>query len=298
MPLNLAVVTLKTYLGATIAEQTTRQDGAYYFVDLNPATYMVRAAAPAGFTLVLSDIVTQISANTVVEFDFAAILAPTFTPTATATPTATSTHTPTSTDTPTATCTPTPTATLVPTSMATPTSTSTATATMTATPEPSLTPTATPAPFAILGRVWSDLDADGTPGPGEEGISGVQLTLFIDRNQDGKFSSDEVVFARAETDILGEFVIESVPVGAYLLMETDPPGYLSTTPNVVPAEAFRAGQLVFVAFGDRPQRKVFLPALLGHYTPATSIMMETRSSSTNVRKSLARTATLRPERMD
>lgn len=69
----------------------------------------------------------------------------------------------------------------------------------------------------------------------------------------------------AVTEADGSFSLTDLPVGAvYLLLEIDPPGYQSTTPNWMWVELppSAAGQVVFRWFGDwRPEyHRVYLPA--------------------------------------
>lgn len=284
MPLSAAVVTLKTYLGAIVSEQNTSHEGSYRFEEVNPATYLVGMTAPPGFQPVLSDIVTQIRANTTVQLDFPAAWASTATPTATASPTPMNT----------ATLTPTPTRTATPTATPSPTATPTATGTPTRTATPTVTPTATVASFTIIGRVWLDVNGNRDPDPDEKGIAGARISLITDSSRDGVISPDDVVVAQTTTDALGEYVIESVPVGAYVLFEADLPGYSSTTPNLVAIVVDTEGQTVSVDFGDRTPAKVYLPLLMRR----TESTQGTRSLFENVRKPLSRIDTLWPERLD
>jgi type II secretory pathway pseudopilin PulG len=87
----------------------------------------------------------------------------------------------------------------------------------------------------IRGTVYDDLDVDGTLTGGEAGIPGVLLSLDTGE--------------QTHTDDAGvyEFV---VPVGSYVVVETDPETYSSTTPNSVDADILATGDTVTVNFGD------------------------------------------------
>ncbi|WP_222932384.1 IPTL-CTERM sorting domain-containing protein [Allochromatium humboldtianum] len=95
----------------------------------------------------------------------------------------------------------------------------------------------------ISGRVFADLDGDGVQGPGEPGISGVLVTLTS--VSDGSNSSTTL------TDSSGRYQFDPVVPGSYILVETDPPNYASTTLNNIPASVAANGEVV-VDFGDQP----------------------------------------------
>lgn len=131
------------------------------------------------------------------------------------------TPTPTATATPTAS--PTPTATPSPTPSPTPTSTATPTATFTSTP----TPTATVCPVEIAGRVWEDVNGDGLREPDEPALAHAIVTLW-----QGEEALQSVV-----TGGEGRYSFPALTPGAYRVVETDPPGFRSTTANEVEIEA-------------------------------------------------------------
>ncbi len=167
---------------------------------------------------------------------------PTDTPTSTATVTVTSTSTPTETptDTPTRTPTDTPTVTATRTPTETPTLTPTATSTATVTDTPTATPTPTPAPGRIFGTVFTDLNASGTQDPGELGIGGVTVSLY-DHNG--------VFVASVLTAFDGTYRFSNLTADTYSVVETDPAGYVSTTPNNVSVPVTSGGSFE-VDFGD------------------------------------------------
>ncbi|MCI0479729.1 carboxypeptidase regulatory-like domain-containing protein, partial [Candidatus Uhrbacteria bacterium] len=88
----------------------------------------------------------------------------------------------------------------------------------------------------IYGKVYQDVDGDGTPDPGESGIPRVEIRLT------GQSRS-------VLTDNFGMFYFP-LPAGTYSLTEVDPPGYTSTTANMV-SVTLTAGQMATVNFGDR-----------------------------------------------
>ena len=98
----------------------------------------------------------------------------------------------------------------------------------------------------LLGTVFDDLDMDGVMIMGEPGISGVQITL--DTGQ------------QLTTDAVGEYRF-LVPVGTYNVVETDPDGYGSTTPNYAQVTILD-GDSVIVDFGDNAN--ALLGRILGY----------------------------------
>ncbi|MCW5853098.1 MAG: hypothetical protein KIT87_23725, partial [Anaerolineae bacterium] len=180
----------------------------------------------------------------------------TSTPTDTATSTPTDTPTPTPTDTPTETATPTPTDTATPTytPTPTPTDTPTATSTSTATETATLTPTATSTPIVatISGVVYEDRNGNGVWNPGEPGLAGVSLTLST-AGGDGLFGTlDDVVVGTTTSGPGGAYLFTQAAGGLFLVRETDPAGYTSTTPNAVMVTASLGG-ITTADFGDVAQ---------------------------------------------
>ena len=186
----------------------------------------------------------------------------TATATGTASPTPTNSRTPTATRTPSSTATPTPSSTATPTTASSPTLTGTpptATRTPTGTP-PTATvpptrvatwtptntriPTSTPtgAPIGqVRGMVWQDEDEDGELGLGEPPLPGVLITL---RNQEGDPLDTRM------SDGAGVYAFTDVLPGVYIVEETDPLGYYSTTANSVQIEIV-GDEAVGVSFGDK-----------------------------------------------
>lgn len=87
----------------------------------------------------------------------------------------------------------------------------------------------------ISGIVFHDADGDGVQDTGETGIYGVEIQLA---GQNRKVLSDG----------FGKYYFP-LPGGTYTLQEVDPPGYNSTTANVV-SVSITAGQTKMVNFGD------------------------------------------------
>ena len=88
----------------------------------------------------------------------------------------------------------------------------------------------------IRGIVYHDADADGTMDPNETGIYNVEVRL-VGQNKNVK------------TDNFGRYFFP-LAAGDYSIQEVDPPGYASTTPNLV-SISVTAGQTKIVNFGDR-----------------------------------------------
>jgi uncharacterized repeat protein (TIGR01451 family) len=191
--------------------------------------------------------------NSAAENTMANTATPTETPTQTPTETPTVTNTPTQTptlpptQTPTATPTGTPTPTNTPTTTPTATPTDTPTATLSATPTD--TPTATPVTYTVSGTVFNDVNGSGVQDPGELGMSGVKIRL-IGPGPDGLFgTSDDVVVATTYTAGDGSYAFTGVAGGEYLVEESVPSGFGSTTPIVVPIAV--PGGTLPVNFGNR-----------------------------------------------
>jgi hypothetical protein len=115
--------------------------------------------------------------------------------------------------TPTATETPMPSAT--PTNTATPTATSTATPTLTSTPSPT-------APSGMLSvYVCNDLDQDSMCGTGDQPVPGALIEVW---------RSGQLVASHA-TGNDGACEFPALPVGPYQVRESNPPGYVSPSPD-------------------------------------------------------------------
>lgn len=87
----------------------------------------------------------------------------------------------------------------------------------------------------ITGTVYNDLDKNGYKDIGEDGIRGVTIQL-----------NNEM---EATTNDFGYYKF-TIPVGTYKVIETDLPGYGSTTNNTVSASISSQGDSTTVNFGD------------------------------------------------
>lgn len=94
----------------------------------------------------------------------------------------------------------------------------------------------------IAGEVYVDINANGIPESGEATLGGVTITL---RNSQG------VVIATTTTTVNGTYLFTNVPPGSYIVEETDPIGFTSTTLNQV-AVILPAGGAAVANFGDLP----------------------------------------------
>lgn len=77
----------------------------------------------------------------------------------------------------------------------------------------------------ISGHVFVDMDDDQVPDEGE-GLSDIVVSLFPDANTDG-VADDNVPIEIQLTLADGSFVFPSVPVGHYVIAESQPAGYVS-----------------------------------------------------------------------
>src|SRR4030095_12113574 len=64
---------------------------------------------------------------------------------------------------------------------------------------------------------------------GDSGLSGVSIELYSDPNHDGN-PSDGAVIRVATTDAAGDYELLNLSTGAYVVVESDLPGYASTAP--------------------------------------------------------------------
>jgi len=92
----------------------------------------------------------------------------------------------------------------------------------------------------VSGKVFKDVDGDGAQYEDEDGISGVSIWL--------KDSEGSLEHATTTGD--GAYVFTGVAAGSYIVMETDPDGFASTTPNEVPISVATDGAAT-ANFGDQ-----------------------------------------------
>ncbi len=82
---------------------------------------------------------------------------------------------------------------------------------------------------SISGTVYNDLNLSGDFDGGEPGLAGAVIDLILDTNGNGLVDPVDIVYASpAVTDGNGDYSFASVPVGTYIIRETDPAGYYST----------------------------------------------------------------------
>jgi len=93
---------------------------------------------------------------------------------------------------------------------------------------------------AVSGTVFNDGNGNGRQEPGETGLSGVPVEL-IDANG--------VTVQETTTTAAGVFAFTDVAPGAYTVVETDPDGFVSTSPNAVPINLAPNGAAT-AGFGD------------------------------------------------
>jgi hypothetical protein len=104
---------------------------------------------------------------------------------------------------------------------------------------------------AVSGRVWHDRNRNQNQDPGESGLAGVVLTL----------KQGTTVVATVQSGPDGGFGFGNLWQGQYDVVETDPAGYSSTTPNTVTVTVSPPGT-VQVAFGDAVSPPIYLPLVI------------------------------------
>jgi|GEM_PF-850846 len=92
----------------------------------------------------------------------------------------------------------------------------------------------------LTGTVWRDRDRDGVIDPGESGIGGVTITLLDASNS---------VVGTTTTAADGTYSFGQLAGGSYTVVETQPNGFGSSTPNSV-ASTIAPGGLNTVNFGE------------------------------------------------
>ncbi len=98
----------------------------------------------------------------------------------------------------------------------------------------------------VFGTVFEDADRNGTHDLGEKGLPGVTVNLT---------NSSEV--GSTLTDGYGRYMLRICASGAYTVRETNPPGYVSTTPDIVRIDLVGGSSDPNpVDFGDMEQEEV------------------------------------------
>ncbi|MCW5848649.1 MAG: hypothetical protein KIT87_00935 [Anaerolineae bacterium] len=237
-----------------IATTTTNANGAYAFTNIPTGVYAVRETDLVGYTSSTPNtVLVVVVGGGIAIANFGDCLGGTSTPTLTPTVTPTSTATPTVCVGPNCPATGTPTVTSTVTRTPTPTPTTCVGPGCAPTGTPTLTPTATsttgPRPGTIIGVVYYDRNCDGARQGGEPGLSGVTITLLATGPDNAFGTADDVIVATTTTDANGAYLFSNVAPGVYMVRETDPAGYISSTPNNVVAVVVDAG-LAIANFGD------------------------------------------------
>lgn len=86
-----------------------------------------------------------------------------------------------------------------------------------------------PSPGNITGYVFEDFDNNAVPAP-IEGIPGVTIKLYTDTNMDGKADPGGLVTSTT-TGSTGFYTITPVPLGNYVIIETQPGNFVSIKDN-------------------------------------------------------------------
>jgi len=92
----------------------------------------------------------------------------------------------------------------------------------------------------ITGTVFYDWNENGTQDPGESGIGGVEVCLYKDDGDD-TYDSGDTLEECVTTNSDGTYRFEDYYPGVYFVVETQPSGLESTTPNVRRVELVVAG---------------------------------------------------------
>ncbi len=91
--------------------------------------------------------------------------------------------------------------------------------------------------------VFNDMNADTAQDTDEDGLSGVSIELL---------GSNGNVVATTMTNAGGAYSFVGIPPGDYVVRETDPDGFISTTDNTVPVSVL-AGDVWVADFGDHTE---------------------------------------------
>ena len=94
----------------------------------------------------------------------------------------------------------------------------------------------------VAGTVFNDLNGNGVRDPAESGIGGVTVRLI------DPITGSTVFTTTTASD--GTYVFDGIPPNNYLVAETDPSGFVSTTSNLV-AVTVPAGGSASAQFGDQ-----------------------------------------------
>jgi hypothetical protein len=104
-----------------------------------------------------------------------------------------------------------------------------------------------------------DQNQNGLQDNNEAGISKVRLILRPDADSDARAGGTDDIYALTEHDGGYEFV--GLPPSTYLIIEDDPAGFFSTTPNEVRINGAPPTSDIATDFGDCPYWYTYLPIL-------------------------------------
>ncbi len=93
----------------------------------------------------------------------------------------------------------------------------------------------------ISGVVYYDWDQSHSQGLGEDGIPNVQVCLYEDSNNNGSLDAGEPQLACQNTASDGSYVFSNYLPGNYIVTETNPAGYDSTTPDELAVQLIVVG---------------------------------------------------------
>lgn len=113
----------------------------------------------------------------------------------------------------------------------------------------------------IVGRVWHDQNGDGVQQSGEPGLAGARLELWRGQQKLSEYT----------TSSSGAYGFSTLLPDTYTIIEINPPGYRSTTPDSRTV-GVAAGETIRVDFGDQlisPPQISLLPLLGFRYGAAT-----------------------------
>lgn len=99
---------------------------------------------------------------------------------------------------------------------------------------------------SISGAVYEDSNSNGTRDPGETGLSGVVINL----------RQGNTTVQTTTTTLQGTYQFDELELGVYDVVEDEPDGYTSTTPNSVAVELNTTSPVGFASYGERPERTV------------------------------------------
>jgi len=171
-----------------------------------------------------------------------------------------------------------------------PTPTPTRTSTPTNTPTLTPTNTATPVPGSVQGVVWNDRNGDATVNTGESGLPGVSVLLY-------EYANPESPLQSTLTAGDGSFEFPDLSPGLYIVVEENPTGFVSTTPDTA-AVVVSSGGMVEVDFLDWIPVTT-TPTPTASATPtltmtATATPTGTRTTTATATRTMTFTPTLTP----